>query len=156
LSCHLARELMHDCVGTQHLLLGLLARPEELTSSFPSAPTRMSTPVTSMYPTIAELALADVGVTLGEVRRAVVERCGIGAVKPQKSIGPTPRNHRVLERSLATAESLHHDRIGPEHLLLALLAEPESTGYQILSDQVGDPSSIRAAVVKRLDAVEAQ
>jgi ATP-dependent Clp protease ATP-binding subunit ClpA len=127
LSRHVARELMHDRLGTQHLLLGLLARPEELISSFPLKLTRMSTPVTSIYPTIAELALADVGVSLGEVRRAVVERCGIGAVKPQKSIGPTPRNQRVLELSLAAAESLHHDRIGPEHLLLALLEEPEST-----------------------------
>lgn len=156
LSRHMARELMHDRQGTQHLLLGLLARPEELTSSFPPELTRASAPVTSMYPTIAELALADVGVTLGGVRRAVVERCGIGAVKPPGYIGLTPRKQSVIERSLTAAESLHHDRIGPEHLLLALLDEPGSIGNQILADHVGDPSRIRDAVVERLDAVQAQ
>ncbi len=156
LSHHMAREFMHDHRGTQHLLLGLLARSDELNSSFPAELTRTHAPATSMYPTIAELALTDLGMSLNGVRRAVVERCGIGAVMPDDYIAPTTRRQRVFERSLTTAGSLHHDRIGPEHLLLALLEEPESTGYQILSDQVGDLSRVRGAVLERLRAVQQQ
>jgi ATP-dependent Clp protease ATP-binding subunit ClpA len=155
LSSHMARELMHNRHGTQHLLMGLLARPGELTDSFPATLTGTTTTTTraAIYPTIAELALDDLGVTLDRARRAVVERCGIGAVIPDGYIESTPSRQRVLESSLTAAESLDHDRIGPEHLLLALLEEPESTGCQILGDQVGDLSRVRGAVAERLGAV---
>ncbi|MCV7089803.1 Clp protease N-terminal domain-containing protein [Mycobacterium interjectum] len=157
LSYHMVRELMHDRHGTEHLLLALLARPQELTSSFgmPASSTA-GMQATSLYPTIADWALADLGVTLDGVRRAVVERCGLGTVAPCGYVEATPRSLRVLEKSLAAAASLGHDRIGPEHLLLALLDEPESTGCQILRHQVGELTQVRDAVMQRLTVIQAE
>lgn len=120
-----ARELQHDHIGTEHFLLGLLARPD----------------------TVAAHALAALGVSADSVRQAVVERVGAGAEQASGHIPFTPRGKATLEHSLREALALHHPYIGTEHLLLALLDEPDGLGAQILAEQAGDLSRVRAAVL---------
>ncbi|WP_257016473.1 Clp protease N-terminal domain-containing protein, partial [Rhodococcus sp. ACS1] len=48
----------------------------------------------------------------------------------------TPKTKKVLEGSLRQTALLGHEEIGTEHLLLALLDDPASTGAHILTDLV--------------------
>ena len=137
----LARSLRDDHqVGTQHLLFSL-ARPG----------------------TIAGLALADVGLEWAEVAGAVHERLGFGVMGSSSSgrrgggttlppghIPFSPVMERVLENSLREAAELQHDYVGPGHLLLTLLGEPEATACQILADLIGNLSGLLSAARHRL------
>lgn len=119
------RELQHDHIGTEHFLLALLARPD----------------------TVAAHALAALGVSEDSVRRAVIDRVGAGTEQTSGHIPFTPRGKGTLEHSLREALALDHPYIGTEHLLLGLLDEPDGLGAQILAEQVGDLSRVRAAVL---------
>lgn len=120
-----ARELSHEYIGTEHLLLGLFARPDAL----------------------AARALAGLGFSRDSVRAAVVARVGVGGSLPTGHIPFTPRCKTVLERALTEAASLQHSHIGTEHLLLALLDQPDATAAQILSDNADDLDAVRTAVL---------
>lgn len=119
------RELRHDHIGTEHFLLGLLARPD----------------------TVAAHALAALGVSADSVRRAVIDRVGAGTEQMSGHIPFTPSGKGTLEHSLREALALNHPYIGTEHLLLGLLDEPDGLGARILAEQVGDLSRVRAAVL---------
>ena len=105
LSQHEARGLGHGSVGTEHLLLGLLAEGEG----------------------VAALALESLGISLEEARDRVEEIVGRGQGTPAGRIPFTPRAKQVLEGSLREAMQLGHNYIGTEHLLLSLLAEGTRT-----------------------------
>ena len=92
-----ARGLGHGFVGTEHLLLGLLAEGEG----------------------VAALALESLGISLEEARGRVEEIVGRGQGAPAGHIPFTPRAKKVLELSLREALQLGHSYIGTEHLLLA-------------------------------------
>ncbi|WP_375488029.1 Clp protease N-terminal domain-containing protein [uncultured Mycobacterium sp.] len=123
-----ARELQHDYIGTEHFLLGLLARPD----------------------TVAARALAGLGVSSDDVRRAVIDRVGMGSAPASGHIPFTPRMKSTLEHSLSEAAALQHPYIGTEHLLLGLLGEPDGLGAQILAEEAGNLSKVRAAVLSKL------
>ncbi|MFD0600239.1 Clp protease N-terminal domain-containing protein [Catellatospora coxensis] len=53
----------------------------------------------------------------------------------------TPKTKKVLEASLRQTALLGHEEIGTDHLLLALLDDPASTGAQILTDLATLPIS---------------
>ncbi|WP_244461421.1 Clp protease N-terminal domain-containing protein [Rhodococcus sp. ZPP] len=53
----------------------------------------------------------------------------------------TPKTKKVLEASLRQTALLGHEEIGTDHLLLALLDDPASTGAQILTDLASLPIS---------------
>ncbi|WP_241031634.1 Clp protease N-terminal domain-containing protein [Rhodococcus koreensis] len=48
----------------------------------------------------------------------------------------TPKTKKVIEGSLRQTALLGHEEIGTDHLLLALFADPASTGAHILTDLV--------------------
>lgn len=60
----------------------------------------------------------------------------------------SPRMKRVLDLSLAEAQNLRHNYVGPEHLLLALFAEGEGLAAHILRRQKIDYEKLKRAVVK--------
>ena len=65
----------------------------------------------------------------------------------------TPSAKRVLEGSRREARRLANFKtIGPEHMLLALIVEPEGLGVEVLTAMVGNPERVRAAVVDALDS----
>jgi ATP-dependent Clp protease ATP-binding subunit ClpC len=105
-----ARLLNHNYIGTEHLLLGLIAEGEG----------------------VAATALERMGVDLGTVRRQVEEIIGHGEKAQSGHIPFTPRAKKVLELSLREALQLGHNYIGTEHILLGLVREGEGVAAQVL------------------------
>jgi ATP-dependent Clp protease ATP-binding subunit ClpA len=122
-----AKALGHSFIGTEHLLLGLVAEGEG----------------------VGAKALAAVGVDLADLRARVLV-----AVPPGAGIdGPapfTPRSKKVLELSLRQALQLGHNYIGTEHLLLGLLREREGVGAQVLIASGVRVEDVQAKVVELL------
>ena len=123
-----ARLLNHDYIGTEHMLLGLLAERGSA----------------------AARALDSLNVTLEAAREQVREIVGEGSQEQgQRGHIPfTPRAKKVLELSLREALNLRSEIIGTEHLLLGLIAEGDGVGAQIL-DRLGVPAeTVRERVVE--------
>jgi Clp amino terminal domain, pathogenicity island component len=124
-----AKELGHEYIGTEHLLLGLLAADESTGAR----------------------ALADFEVTLRDVREDVKRIIGEGVQKRgQRRRGPkmpfTPRAKKVLEHSLRTARKMKDDFIGSEHVLLALFVEADGVAAVILRERGVDEEGLRRCV----------
>ncbi|ADP84112.1 Clp protease N-terminal domain-containing protein [Pseudofrankia inefficax] len=128
-----ARELDHNYIGTEHLLLGLLAETDG----------------------IAAQALAEVNLSLEMTRSRVVAAVGRGK-KPLKGHIPfTPRAKKVLEKALREALGLRHNYIGTEHVLLGLLALDEGLAATLLAEWKVDSHELRARVLGLISAAGA-
>lgn len=123
-----ARLLGHAYIGTEHLLLGLLAEGEGVGSK----------------------ALERLGVDLPKVRDEVERIIGTGGSVPSGHIPFTPRAKQVLELSLRESLRLQHNYIGTEHVLLGLLAEGEGVAAQILVRLGLTPEGVRSTVLELL------
>jgi len=123
-----ARELKHNYIGTEHLLLGLLREEEG----------------------IAARVLAQLQVDLEGVRAQVARIVGQGDEVTSGQIPFTPRAKKVLELALREGLSLGHNYIGTEHLLLGLVREGEGVAVRILLDQGIDAEKVRDAVFDKL------
>jgi hypothetical protein len=95
-----ARELGHHYIRPEHIVLGLLALPEEL----------------------AGRALGELAITQASVRTRVAEQLGSSAPRPTGSLGVAPQTKRLLELSRAIAKSLSHSCPRTEHVLLAAVS----------------------------------
>jgi ATP-dependent Clp protease ATP-binding subunit ClpC len=111
-----ARLLSHNYIGTEHLLLGLLADGEG----------------------DAARTLESLDVTVEAARDQVRQIIGEGSQTQHGHIPFTPRAKKVLELSLREALTLRSQSIGSVHLLLGLIAEGEGVGAQIL-ERLGAP-----------------
>jgi ATP-dependent Clp protease ATP-binding subunit ClpC len=132
-----ARELNHNYIGTEHILLALLRRPDGLPNQEDG---------------IAAAILEEFGMTREGVREEVIDKVGVGKGKAKTGHIPfTPRAKKVLELALREALQLHHNYIGTEHMLLGLIREDEGVAVQIMRKHA-DLLALRAAV---LDAVPA-
>lgn len=107
-----AERFNHPYIGTEHILLGLMALGEG----------------------IAIDILGEMGVTPDAVRTAVNEAVGHGDGDTQ-IIGSrtyTPRTKKIFHLAMAEAISLQQDVVGTEHLMLALLRETEGVAAQVM------------------------
>ncbi len=125
-----ARLLRHDFMGTEHLLLGLLAEGEG----------------------IAAQTLQQCGITLDAARAEIEEIIGCGAETPRGHITFTPRAKKVLELALREAQHLGHNVIGTEHILLGLLSETEGVATQVLIKLGADLNQLRETVLGRAES----
>lgn len=107
-----ARLLKHNYIGTEHLLLGLIAIEEGL----------------------AWQALTSMGVSLDAAREGVRKMIGEGTQPPQGHIPFTPRAKKILELSLREAFHFTHNYIGTEHVLLALIRETDGVAWKVLEE----------------------
>jgi ATP-dependent Clp protease ATP-binding subunit ClpC len=123
-----ARRLNHNYIGTEHLLLGLLAEGEG----------------------VAAKALESFDISLEAGRAQVQERIGQGSSGPTGHIPFTPRAKKVLELSLREALQLGHNSIGTEHLLLGILREGQGVAAQVLVGFGADYARVRERVVRLL------
>lgn len=82
--------------------------------------------------------LAALGITVERVRAEVERILGAGEVVVAGQIPIAPEAKTVLALSLRESLSLGHSYIGIEHLLLALLRQPEGDGARILTDLGAD------------------
>jgi hypothetical protein len=125
-----AREMGHNYVGTEHLLLGVLVDPAALSFRL----------------------LAQLGIPTDELRQAVIE----AAVPrpPNAAVAVdlpfTPRARRVLDLTRGESLRLGHNYIGTEHLLLALAAEQDGIGGRVLRERGVDADRARAEVIRVL------
>lgn len=111
-----AVQLRHNYIGTEHLLLGLIAEDEG----------------------IAATVLKAHGLTQKLVRTRVEIIRGKGKEDPGAKVAPfTPRLKKVLELALREALTLGHNYIGTEHILLGLLREREGAAARVLHDCFG-------------------
>lgn len=128
-----ARRLDHNYIGTEHILLGLLAEREGH----------------------AFRVLQDIGMSLDDARREVLDTIGTGKEHKSGHIPFTPRAKKTLELSLREALQLNHHYIGSEHILLGLLREGDGVAVMIMK-KYADLSAIRSAVLDLVPAGEAK
>lgn len=123
-----ARNLEHNYIGTEHILLGLIREGEG----------------------VAAKALEMANITLEGVREQVIEIIGKGENDSKDHIPFTPRAKKVLELSMREALQLGHNYIGTEHILLGLIREGEGVANQVLTNLGADLGSIRQNVIHLL------
>ncbi len=63
----------------------------------------------------------------------------------------TPRMQRIMARADAHARSRDHDYVGTEHVLLAILDEPNGIASSIIA-RLGQTDAIRADLLAILDS----
>lgn len=119
-----AKKLRHNYVGTEHLLLGLIA---ENTG-------------------VGALSLKEFGVTLEKAREEVEKAIGKGEHESD-IVGFTPRTKRIFELSFLQARNLGHNYVGTEHILLGLLSEGEGVAVLILQNLGVDIQKLANRVV---------
>lgn len=118
----------HKQIGTAHLLLGVLQRNTGL----------------------AHLLLDEAGVTYNSARTEMLRIMGAGneVTKVGAQITFTRRGVDAMKQANEEREKLGHAHIEPAHLLLALLADPESISAQILMNLGAKVSDLRAKVLE--------
>jgi prophage maintenance system killer protein len=138
LSLEEARQLGHDYLGTEHLLLGLLGAGDG----------------------VAVQVLASMGIPLDEVRSRVEDIIGRGRGPgpgtPAGRILPTPQARRVLGLTLREALALGHNDVGTGHLLLALLREGHGIAAQVLTALGADHARVLEQVLGLVASVDEQ
>jgi ATP-dependent Clp protease ATP-binding subunit ClpC len=106
-----ALKMGHDVIGTEHILLGLLAEGEG----------------------IAARVLMSFGVELDDVRTRIEQVVGRGEPKAKPIDLPlSPRAKRVLDLAMREARNMGVNYVGTEHMLLGLISEGEGIASQIM------------------------
>ncbi|MFC2007205.1 ATP-dependent Clp protease ATP-binding subunit [Chloroflexota bacterium] len=123
-----ARNLNHNYIGTEHILLGLVREEEG----------------------VAAKVLTNLGIGLGKVRSAVEFIIGRGEKPSAGETGLTPRAKKVIELAIDEARQLGHNYIGTEHLLLGLLREGEGVASNVLDSFGINLERTRAEITKVL------
>ncbi|MDK6629998.1 MULTISPECIES: ATP-dependent Clp protease ATP-binding subunit [Actinotignum] len=119
-----ARNLKHNYLGTEHILLGLIREGEG----------------------VAAKALEALGVTLESVRTQVIDIIGEGQEPPSGHIPFTPRAKKVIEFAMREGLQMGHSYIGTEHLLLGLTREADGVAAQVLIKLGADMPTVRNQV----------
>lgn len=136
-----AKRLHHAYVGTEHLLLGLLAEGGSGGGEGDNGNDGGG---------VAAQALRDAGITLDAARAGLVKLVAPGEQAPSGQLPFTPRAKKVLELALREAMHLRHDHISTEHLLLGLLREGEGLAVQLIVSAGVQPDRLRDSVLSRL------
>lgn len=111
IATRISKSLHHSYIGTEHLLLGLL---KEGTG-------------------VASQVLADNGVEYDKVLELIEELIAPGNAVAVLEDGLSPRAAHVLEVSKAEAARFHSEKIGTEHLLIAMIKETECVASRLLN-----------------------
>ncbi len=119
-----ARELGHNYVGTEHLLLGLISEQEGAAANL--------------------LNLS--GVSEEAVTQNVLSLIGKGDFVFTQSFGYTPRSKKILELAVAFSKQLGQSYVGTEHILMALIREKEGVAFKILTDLGTDLAELESGI----------
>ena len=119
-----ARQLDHDRIGTEHILLALLRGRD----------------------TVAARALESLGVSIDAVREQV-QAASVSSGSPDTHLPFTPRGKKVLELALREALQLHHNSIASEHILLGIVRDGGGAAVRILERLGAQVDDVRAAVM---------
>lgn len=111
-AARMSKSLHHNYIGTEHILLGLL---KEKTG-------------------VAAQVLNDNGVVLEKVIELIEELIAPASpVAVLEGEGHTPRAMRVLEGAAKEAVRFHSEKIGTEHILLAMVKETDCVASRLLN-----------------------
>ena len=124
-----ARELEQDYIGTEHFLLGLLHEEGS----------------------VAFAALQAAGLSFDAVMQRVEAMVAGDAEYPSDNPYYTPRAKRVMEGAVEEAQTLGHNYIGTEHILLSLLEETEGAAAELLIGMGVDIDALQGEVLDRID-----
>ncbi len=126
-----AQRFSHECIGTEHILLGLLKEGSGVGAN----------------------VLKTLGVDLRKVRLEVEKlvKSGPETVTMAK-LPQTPRAKRVIEYAIDEARNLNHNYVGTEHLLLGLLREQDGVAAQVLMNLGLQLADVRDEVIQLLGA----
>lgn len=111
IATRISKSLHHSYIGTEHILLSLL---KEGTG-------------------VASQVLADNGVEYDKVLELIEELIAPGNAVAVLEDGLSPRAAHVLEVSKAEAARFHSEKIGTEHLLIAMIKETECVASRLLN-----------------------
>ncbi len=124
-----ARAFGHHYIRPEHIVLGLLAQPEEL----------------------AAQALTELGVTDTAVRAQLTERVGSSPPRPTGSLGVAPQTKRMLGQAKAIAKPLGHSCPRTEHVLLAAVSRKlHSPAAELLTDCGATPEEVRDQLTRMI------
>jgi ATP-dependent Clp protease ATP-binding subunit ClpA len=153
-----ARELRHDRIGTEHLLLALLRQRTPAAAVLARHGLTRDDVARAVAGLVGDDALdADalrtLGVDLDSVRDSVESAFGPGALDGPPGHAPrpdsashlpfTPRAKKVLELSLREALAMRSRSITDGHIALGLLREGQGLAMKVLHDRGIDASGLR-------------
>jgi ATP-dependent Clp protease ATP-binding subunit ClpC len=120
----------HNFVGTEHLLLGLIALGQG----------------------VAVNILEKLGLDLENVRMEVEKQVGTGPDRRMVGNIPyTPRVKKVLALADKERHSLGHTYLGTEHILLGILSEGDGVAGRVLQNLDVNIEQTRLEILKELD-----
>ena len=126
LAMEAARELGHNYIGSEHILIGLLREGSG----------------------VAAKVLEQNNVAADEVERIIAELIGRGEPSNVTPQDLTPRGKRIIELAYLEARNLGHSYVGTEHLLLGLLREGDSVAVRLLEQMGCDPRALYEEIVR--------
>ena len=124
-----AQALNHEYIGTEHLVLALLARRG------------------ARGPTVLRRLGIDVQAAANQVLTVVQRGHGRFDASSRSLLPFTSRAKKVLELAKGEANALQHPLIGTEHLLLGMLAERKGIAAQVLVDSGVNVERVRSEVL---------
>jgi len=158
-----ASALDHGWIGTEHLLLALLADADgrggrvlrDFGVDVAWARSEVERIVGRGEPDLDADALATLGIDLDAVRERVERTFGAGALSRRRcrrglmtggALPFTARAKKALELSLREAIAMGDDHIGSEHVLLGLAREGDGVAGGILRSRGIDRDAVRAGL----------
>ena len=120
-----AETMGHTYIGSEHLLLGILA---EGTGA-------------------AATLLASEGITEEKVAELLAEKVGEGLPTSLSPDDFTPRSKRILEMSIAAARSISGGYVCTEHILLAIIEEGQSYAVAFLKELGVNPEELSSKIL---------
>ncbi|WP_457601667.1 ATP-dependent Clp protease ATP-binding subunit [Hydrogenivirga sp.] len=126
-----ALDLGHSYLGSEHILLALIKDED-----------------------IPTLVLSRFGLTPDKVRKAIMGQVNRGSHTGEILFAPDAK--RVIEFAVEEARILHHQFVGPEHLLIGIVREKTGLGGRILRGFGLDEYSVRREVLQILGELPPQ
>lgn len=125
---HIASDLGHTGVGSEHILYGLLS--EEAS--------------------VSQTLLEKNNITEEEIDQKLKDVFGTGIPNELTPNDLTPRSKRILENSLVEARTLGHKYVGTEHILLSVLKEADCYGVMFLQELGVNPKELYQSCVSEI------
>ena len=132
-----ANGFRHQAIGTEHLLLALVSEEQG----------------------IARKVLAQFVITPTDIKEEIERLTGYGTLKrqaPDNYLPYSPKAKNILNRAAAQAELLNSEKIGTEHILLALLEDDDILSSRILDSLDIDINRVRQTVFRQLGISQTQ
>lgn len=124
-----ARRLAHQLLGTELVLLGILAEGSG----------------------IGAVVLSELGVTIKDVRLEIEKILGFGSEYEARELYYTSRAKRLLEMAWIEAKKYKKPRIESEHILLAIIKLKDCIAMKVLANLGVDAIEIRQGVLSKIE-----